>query len=176
MKLDARKLGSLIILLLFSVSVAALIITQLFQQFSVSTKSLGEFEVMDIDTGEKYHLYNFKSTKLLLIVYNGVVGGEFDKLAGMLNDLGGFFSFKGYRVLIILSGDDLKAFKEYLVSNYPLLFNKYRWLFDKDGLISSRLGHDTGRARIFVVDSNWNSRFIGDTSLSSAIIMSRLER
>ena len=176
MRINIKKVGSLIVLSLFIISVVVVIIPQVYESLRISSLSLGDIEVIDIDSGDNYKIKNFRTSKMLFIVYDGAVGEEVDRIAELLNELGVYIESKGYRVVVVVSGDSLNNFREYLAANHPLVLNKYRWLYDPHGLVSSKFGSDSGNARIYIVYSDWSFKFVGDTRTPPVVIMDKLSR
>ncbi len=176
MRIDFKKVGSLIVLSLFIISIVIVIIPQVYESLRIGSISLGDIEVIDIDSGDNYKIKNFRSNKMLFIVYDGAVGEEVDKIAELLGNLGVYIESKGYRVIVVVSGDSLNNFRNYLAANYPLVLNKYKWLYDPQGLVSIKLGSVSSNARIFIVYSDWSFKYVGDTKTPNVLIMEKLSR
>lgn len=175
MKLDRRKAASIILILIFILSVSLFLVPVIYEQLGLGRIGLKEVEVVNIDTGERYSLGRVKSSKMLFIVYDGLVGPEVDGIAKLLNELGLYAESTGYKIIIVLSGDNINSFREYVADKYPILLNKYTWVYDPNGLVSNIMGHGSSRGRIYTVSSDWSFKFIGDTRTPTSLLMSRLK-
>lgn len=174
MKIDAKKVMSILLIMLFLISVSLFIIPVIYKQLVFSARSLKDIEIIDIDTGEKYTLNRVKSQRMLFFVYEGLAGPELDKLAGLISELGLYAESNGYRVVVVVSGGKLNSFRDYISNKYPILLNKYTWVYDPEGVVSNMMGHGSNRGRVYIVYSDWSFKFIGDTSTPINILMGRL--
>jgi len=174
MRIDARKIGSILLLTLFLLSILILLMPDLLKQFNIGSIDIRNVELVDIDTGDRFRLGSLKPGKIFLVVYHGNSRDVLRGIINLLDNIGAYLEFKGYTVVVVLSGGSLSDFRDFLAGEDPLIFNRYRWLYDSNNLVSRSLGHVSNYGRIFIIGDGWEYTYVGDTSLSPEVIMSRI--